>query len=182
MLIFYQLINNLFSRASRPEPRLGRRWKELKHIARGRVRFSPHYFWSSSITETFFYKSSFTAKKKSKLIGRLSNFTNSFIPLCDDQMSDVDDLLWFHQHAPCCCGKISFKVAWQIQMPYMDIIRVVHYNLNVPYLWFHLHPLEALFAVQSHLTVQCHPVYGKQCLCNLCKNTRAPNPTSQLLN
>ena len=27
------------------------------------------------------------------------------------------------------------KIAWQIQMPYMDIIRAMHYSLNVPYLY-----------------------------------------------
>ena len=75
-----------------------------------------------------------TENEKSKLISRLSNFTNPFIPPCDDQVSDADDLFWFHQHAPCYCGKIFCKTAWQIQMPYMDTIRAVHYNLSVPYL------------------------------------------------
>ena len=31
--------------------------------------------------------------KKSKFIGRLSNFSNPFIPPCDDQVSDVEDVL-----------------------------------------------------------------------------------------
>ena len=74
-----------------------------------------------------------TENEKSKLISRLSNFTNPFIPPCDDQVSDVDDLFWFRQQAPCSFGKIFCKTVCQIQMPYMDIIRTVHYNLSVPY-------------------------------------------------
>ena len=34
-------------------------------------------------------RSLYTENEKSKLISRLSNFTNPFIPLCDDQVSDV---------------------------------------------------------------------------------------------
>ena len=83
--------------------------------------FSPYYFWSS-----------ITAKKKSKLTGRLSNFTNLFIFTCDDYVSDADDLFWFYQDAPCCCGKIFCKITWQIQVPYIDIICV--------HSMFHLHP------------------------------------------
>ena len=79
-------------------------------------------------------RSLYTENEKSKLISRLSNFTNPFIPPCDDQVSDADDLFWFRQHAPCYCGKIFCKTAWQIQMPYMDTIRTIHYNLSVPYL------------------------------------------------
>ena len=30
-------------------------------------------------------------------------------------------------------GKIFCKTAWYTQMPYMDTIRAVHYNLSVPY-------------------------------------------------
>ena len=72
--------------------------------------------------------------KISKLISRISNFTHPFSPPCDDQVSDVDNLFWFRQHAPCYCGKIFCKTAWQIQMLYMDTIRAAHYNLSVPYL------------------------------------------------
>ena len=75
-----------------------------------------------------------TENEKSKLISRLSNFTNTFIPPCDDHLSDVDDLFWFRQHAPCYCGKTFCKTAWQIQMPYMDTIRAVHFDLSIPYL------------------------------------------------
>ena len=54
----------------------------------------------------------FKVNKKSKLIGRLSSFTNPFIPQSDDHVSDADDLFRFHQHAPCCCGKFFCKTAW----------------------------------------------------------------------
>ena len=71
--------------------------------------------------------------KTDKSWKRLSNFTNPIIPPCDDQVSDVDDLFWFRQQAPCSFRKIFCKTVCQIQMPYMDIIRSVHYNLSVPY-------------------------------------------------
>ena len=44
-------------------------------------------------------RSLYTENEKSKLITRISNFTNPFIPLCDDQVSDVDNLFRFSQHA-----------------------------------------------------------------------------------
>ena len=53
----------------------------------------------------------YTENEKSKLIGRLSSFTNPFISPCDDQVSGVDDLFWFGQHALCYCGKVFFKTA-----------------------------------------------------------------------
>ena len=71
-------------------------------------------------------------KRNIKLIDRLSKFTKSFIPPCDDQVSDADDLLWFHQRAPCYCGKVFCKTRWQIRMPYKDAMRAVHYNHNAP--------------------------------------------------
>ena len=80
-------------------------------------------------------RSVYTENEKSKLISKLSNFTNPFIPPCDDQVSDVvDDLFWFRQHAPYYCGKIFCNTTWQIQMPHMDTILAIHYSLSVPYL------------------------------------------------
>ena len=47
-------------------------------------------------------RSLYTENEKPNLIDSLSNFTNPFIPPCDGQVCDVDDLFWFRQHAPCC--------------------------------------------------------------------------------
>ena len=77
--------------------------------------------------QNWFYKSSLhTIKGKSKVVCRLSNFANPFIHPCDGQVSNKDDLFWFHQHAPCFC---------RLQMPYMYTIQALHWNLSVPYLF-----------------------------------------------
>ena len=118
------------------------------------------FLWSWSMTETklisvFFlnfqkwcYESSlYTENKKSKLIDILFNFTSSFIPPCDNQVSDVDDSFWFHQHAPCCCGEFFYQ-----------IIRTVHYNLIVPLC------AQSMFHLHSHTVGK--PVVSKFFVCN----------------
>ena len=165
LLIFYQLINNLLSRASRPGPRIGRRWKDLKHI-RGRG-FSPTPFlcfdlqlqawclwwWQkrSKYQPLFFlnfqkwcYKSSlYKANKKSKLIGRLSNFKNPFIPPCDVQVSDADNVLispiramLLRENVLQNCMIDSWCHIWIQYRPYITILTFHIYVHRM----FHLHP------------------------------------------
>ena len=82
-----------------------------------RSKYQPQFFLN---LHNWCYKSFlYTANKKSKLIGRLPNFTNPFIPPCDNQVSDADNLFWFHQHMPCYCR---------------NIFHGPHYNPNVPYI------------------------------------------------
>ena len=160
LLIFYQLINNLLSRASRPGPRIGRRWKDLKHI-RGRG-FSPTPFLSfdlrlqawclwwwqkrSKYQPLFFlnfqkwcYKSSLytAANQKIKAYWHTFQFYKPIYCSCD-QASDADDLFWFHQDA-WFSAKPHGRFRWHIWIQYWPCITILAFLIYV-HSMFHLHP------------------------------------------
>ena len=102
----YQLINNLFSRASIPGPR-----ETMKRTQTKGEQGLPQYPLCSRLlifthdrnkvipatilvkfSKIMFPSSLYTADEKSKLTGRLSSFTNPFILPCDDHKNDVDNL------------------------------------------------------------------------------------------
>ena len=69
------------------------------------------------------------SKQKIKAYGRLSYFTNSFIPPCNHHVSDVSD---FTNTRHVIARKFSSKPLRRFRC--YTWIRAVHYNLNVPYI------------------------------------------------
>ena len=117
--MFYQLIKNLFSMTSRPAPRLGRQWKELKLKGQSTISPIPLIFnhnrnkvpkyHSLPKYQNLLHKLSICDKRKTKPIGRLSNFRRyPFIFPGDDLVSDTDNLFWFHTNA---CFVVTEKVS-----------------------------------------------------------------------
>ena len=165
LLIFYQLINNLFSRASRPEPRLGRQWKKLKNISSWGFSTTPLLFdlqlhawclcwWQkrSKYQPLFFlnfqkwcYKSFlYTANKKSKLIGTPSNITNPSIPPCV-MIRWVMQTIWFdftntrHVLAGNFSAKLHGRFRCHIWIQYGPCITTLTFLIYVHSMFHHSH-------------------------------------------
>ena len=145
--MFYHSTNNLFSRSLRTGPRetMKRAQRQGTRGGRGAPPTSfPRSSWQkrSKYSKVKFSNWCYTgflymANENLELSGRLSNFTNPFIPPCDDQVSDSDDLFWFYQHASCysvIAGKLSAKPRgryrrhiWIQYGPYIKILMFLIY-------------------------------------------------------
>ena len=139
--MYYQSINNLFSRASRPEPR------ETIKIAQAQWQEDgvPHLFDLNAWQKQSKYHPQFllnfqnwcntsylcTANKKPKLIGIFSNLTNPFIPPIHVMIRWLMQTICFDftntRHV--ITGKISTKSHGRCRFHIW-----IHYKLNFPYL------------------------------------------------
>ena len=112
-----------------------------------RSKYQPLFFLN--FQKWCYKRSLYTASKKSKLIGRLSNFTNPFIPPCDDQVSDADDFFFDctntrHVTAGKFSAKPHYRFRCHISIQYGPCITILTFFIYV-HSMFHLHPLTFKF-------------------------------------
>ena len=105
-----------------------------------RSKYQPQFL--SNFQNWCYTSSLYTGNKKSKLIGRFSNFANPFIPPCNGQLSVVDNFFDFTNTRHVIAGKLDVYVRWicHIWIQYRPYIKILTFLTNV-YNLFHLHPL-----------------------------------------